>query len=74
MTETSKETKAQRAERVKGALNPWSVYAEIAHFARERWSWPASWWRRSSATSHWRGLPTASTAELHNHKGDTTRH
>jgi len=37
-------------------------------------SWPASWWRRSSATSRRRGLPTASTAELHNHKGDTTCH
>ena len=35
MTETSKETKAQRAERLKGALNPWSAYAEIERFARE---------------------------------------
>ena len=37
MIETSKETKAQRAERLKGALNPWSAYAEIERFAREGW-------------------------------------
>lgn len=29
------ETKAQRAERLKAALNPWAAYAEIERFARE---------------------------------------
>ena len=29
------ETKAQRAERLKRALNPWAAYAEIERFARE---------------------------------------
>ncbi len=44
MTETIKETKAQRAERLKGALNPWSAYAEIERFAREGWdSIPPEW-------------------------------
>jgi len=44
MIETSKETKAQRAERLKGALNPWSAYAEIERFAREGWdSIPPEW-------------------------------
>ena len=44
MTEMSKETKAQRAERLKGALNPWSAYAEIERFAREGWdSIPTEW-------------------------------
>ncbi len=44
MTETVKETKAQRAERLKGQLNPWSAYAEIERFAREGWdSIPPEW-------------------------------
>ena len=29
------ESKAQRAERLKRALNPWAAYAEIERFARE---------------------------------------
>ena len=29
------ETKAQRAERLKRALNPWTAFAEIERFARE---------------------------------------
>jgi hypothetical protein len=37
MTDAIKETKAQRAERLKAALNPWSAYAEIERFAREGW-------------------------------------
>src|SRR5574342_55430 len=44
MAETIKETKAQRAERLKAALNPWSAYAEIERFAREGWdSIPPEW-------------------------------
>src|SRR3989304_642890 len=44
MVETSKETKAQRAERLKAALNPWSAYSEIERFAREGWdSIPPEW-------------------------------
>ena len=44
MTEAVKETKAQRAERLKGQLNPWSAYAEIERFAREGWdSIPPEW-------------------------------
>src|SRR5438034_9768278 len=35
MSEGVKETKAQRVERLKGALNPWDAYSEIARFARE---------------------------------------
>ena len=35
MSEPAVETKAQRAERLKGALNPWVAYAEIERFARE---------------------------------------
>src|SRR5258705_9764145 len=39
-----KETKAQRAERLKGALNPWAAYAEIERFARDGWdSIPPEW-------------------------------
>ena len=39
-----KETKAQRAERLKGALNPWAAYAEIERFAREGFdSIPPEW-------------------------------
>jgi len=44
MSETVKETKAQRAERLKGQLNPWSAYAEIERFAREGWdAIPPEW-------------------------------
>ena len=35
MSEAVKETKAQRAERLKRELNPWEAYAEIQRFARE---------------------------------------
>jgi sulfite reductase (ferredoxin) len=35
VSEPGQETKAQRAERLKGALNPWAAYAEIERFARE---------------------------------------
>ncbi|HMB89125.1 MAG TPA: nitrite reductase, partial [Methylomirabilota bacterium] len=35
MSEPVQETKAQRAERLKGALNPWAAYAEIQRFARD---------------------------------------
>ena len=35
MSEPVVETKAQRAERLKGALNPWAAYAEIERFARD---------------------------------------
>jgi len=39
-----KETKAQRAERLKGALNPWAAYSEIERFAREGFdSIPPEW-------------------------------
>jgi len=44
MTETIKETKAQRAERLKRQLNPWAAYAEIERFAREGWdAIPPEW-------------------------------
>jgi sulfite reductase (ferredoxin) len=46
-----KETKAQRAERLKRELNPWEAYAEIERFAREghasippEWSTYFRWW------------------------------
>src|SRR5688572_17644213 len=40
-----KETKAQRAERLKRELNPWEAYAEIERFSREGWdSIPPEWW------------------------------
>ena len=46
-----KETKAQRAERLKQALNPWTAFAEIERFAREghasippEWSTYFRWW------------------------------
>jgi sulfite reductase (ferredoxin) len=40
-----KETKAQRAERLKRELNPWEAYAEIERFAREGWdAIPGEWW------------------------------
>ena len=51
MSETTKETKAQRAERLKRALNPWDAYAEIQRFAREghgaippEWATYFRWW------------------------------
>ena len=34
MTEAIKETKAQRAERLKRELNPWEAYEQIQRFAR----------------------------------------
>src|SRR5262247_4172097 len=40
----SKETKAQRAERLKGELNPWEHLEEVRRFAREGFdSIPAAW-------------------------------
>ncbi|HEU4371641.1 MAG TPA: precorrin-3B synthase [Methylomirabilota bacterium] len=51
MSEMTKETKAQRAERLKRALNPWEAYAEIQRFAREghasippEWATYFRWW------------------------------
>ena len=51
MTEAIKETKAQRAKRLKRELNPWEAYAEIERFAREghgsippEWSTYFRWW------------------------------
>jgi sulfite reductase (ferredoxin) len=51
VSETTKETKAQRAERLKRALNPWEAYAEIQRFAREghrsippEWATYFRWW------------------------------
>ncbi len=51
MTEAVKETKAQRAERLKRELNPWEAYAEIQRFAREghasippEWATYFRWW------------------------------
>jgi sulfite reductase (ferredoxin) len=39
-----KETKAQRAERLKASLNPWTAFAEIERFAREGYqSIPPEW-------------------------------
>jgi sulfite reductase (ferredoxin) len=35
VSEPQKETKAQRAERLKRELNPWAAYAEIERFARD---------------------------------------
>jgi sulfite reductase (ferredoxin) len=44
VAETVKETKAQRAERLKAAINPWAAYAEIERFSREGWdSIPSEW-------------------------------
>src|SRR5439155_1853330 len=50
-TEATKETKAQRAERLKQELNPWEAYAEIKRFAREgiasippEWGTYFRWW------------------------------
>jgi sulfite reductase (ferredoxin) len=51
MAEAIKETKAQRAERLKRDLNPWEAYAEIQRFAREghasippEWATYFRWW------------------------------
>jgi sulfite reductase (ferredoxin) len=51
MAEVVKETKAQRAERLKRELNPWEAYAEIQRFAREghgsippEWATYFRWW------------------------------
>jgi len=51
VSETIKETKAQRAERLKRELNPWEAYAEIQRFAREghasippEWATYFRWW------------------------------
>jgi len=44
MTVTAKETKAQRAERLKRAMNPWEGLEEIRRFAREGFdSIPPEW-------------------------------
>lgn len=44
MTTTAKETKAQRAERLKRAMNPWEGLNEIRRFAREGFdSIPPEW-------------------------------
>ena len=44
MAEMVKETKAQRAERLKAAINPWAAQAEIERFGREGWdSIPPEW-------------------------------
>ena len=44
VTAAPTETKAQRAERLKAALNPWAAYAEIERFAREGFdSIPPEW-------------------------------
>ena len=49
--EATKETKAQRAERLKRELNPWEAYDEIVRFAREghatippEWGTYFRWW------------------------------
>ncbi len=51
VSETVKETKAQRAERLKRELNPWEAYDEIKRFAREgyeaippEWATYFRWW------------------------------
>jgi sulfite reductase (ferredoxin) len=51
MAEAIRETKAQRAERLKRELNPWEAYAEIQRFAREghasippEWATYFRWW------------------------------
>ena len=44
VTAAPTETKAQRAERLKAALNPWAAYAEIERFGREGFdSIPPEW-------------------------------
>ena len=51
MSDTVKETKAQRAERLKRELNPWEAFEEIRRFAREghasippEWGTYFRWW------------------------------
>jgi sulfite reductase (ferredoxin) len=51
VSDVVKETKAQKAERLKRALNPWETYAEIQRFAREghaaippEWATYFRWW------------------------------
>jgi sulfite reductase (ferredoxin) len=51
MAEAIKETKAQRAERLKRELNPWEAYQQIQRFAREgqgsippEWAMYFRWW------------------------------
>jgi sulfite reductase (ferredoxin) len=51
VSDVVKETKAQRAERLKRELNPWEAYAEIQRFAREghasippEWATYFRWW------------------------------
>ena len=45
MADAVKETKAQRAERLKRELNPWEAYDEIERFAREgHAAIPPEWW------------------------------
>jgi sulfite reductase (ferredoxin) len=51
MVDATKETKAQRAERLKRAVNPWEAYDEIVRFAREghaaippEWQTYFRWW------------------------------
>jgi sulfite reductase (ferredoxin) len=51
MSDAIKETKAQRAERLKRELNPWEAYAQIQRFAREghasippEWATYFRWW------------------------------
>src|SRR5260370_37319071 len=56
MSEPMQETKAQRAERLKGALNPWAAYAEIERFARDGvGSIPPEW---LGAYFRWGGIYT----------------
>jgi len=56
VSETVKESKAQRAERLKRELNPWEAYADIRRFAREGWdSVPPEWF---GAYFRWWGIYT----------------
>src|SRR6185437_9499566 len=56
VTQTTKETKAQKLERLKRELNPWEQIAEIRRFAREgRASIPPEW---ASTYLKWWGIYT----------------
>jgi len=56
MTETNKETKAQLAERLKAALNPWEQMGEIRRFARDGYgAIPPEW---LSTYFRWWGIYT----------------
>jgi sulfite reductase (ferredoxin) len=56
MSETVRETKAQRVERLKRELNPWEAAAEIRRFAREGYeAIPAEW---LSTYFRWWGIYT----------------